>query len=109
MERGVATTVASSTALTEEGLVTPDHERAPVVDEHHDYLYLVSDYSIICHSKIQFLYMLTSFFSLYRVELQKSLERRSNGRTRKTPASYTSPSPRQAKISHDLFPSPRGK
>ncbi|XP_059069122.1 uncharacterized protein LOC131859420 isoform X2 [Cryptomeria japonica] len=81
MERGVATTVASSTALTEEGLVTPDHERAPVVDEHHDYLYL----------------------------LQKSLERRSNGRTRKTPASYTSPSPRQAKISHDLFPSPRGK
>ncbi|GLJ42215.1 hypothetical protein SUGI_0873970, partial [Cryptomeria japonica] len=41
MERGVATTVASSTTLTEEGLVTPDHERAPIVDEHHDYLYAV--------------------------------------------------------------------
>ncbi|GLJ33948.1 hypothetical protein SUGI_0682950 [Cryptomeria japonica] len=68
MERGVAAAVASSIALIEEGLVTPDHEHAPVVDEHHDYL--------------------------YAMELQKSLERRSSGRTRKTPASYTSPSPR---------------
>ncbi|XP_057829990.2 uncharacterized protein LOC131041026 [Cryptomeria japonica] len=82
MECGVVVVVASSIALTKEGLVTPDHERAPVVDEHHDYLYVV--------------------------ELQKSLERRSSGRTRKTPASYTSPSPRQAKISRDLFPSLRG-
>ncbi|GLJ15218.1 hypothetical protein SUGI_0248740 [Cryptomeria japonica] len=55
MECGVAATVASSTALIEEGLVTPDHERAPTVDEHHDYL--------------------------YAVELQKSLERRSSGRS----------------------------
>ncbi|GLJ54626.1 hypothetical protein SUGI_1173560 [Cryptomeria japonica] len=54
MERGVAATLASSIALTE-GLVTPDHERAPVVDEHHGYL--------------------------YAAELQKSLERRSSGRT----------------------------
>ncbi|XP_057812917.2 uncharacterized protein LOC131026939 [Cryptomeria japonica] len=41
MERGVAAAVANSTALTEEGLVTPNHECALVVDEHHDYLYAV--------------------------------------------------------------------
>ncbi|GLJ20572.1 hypothetical protein SUGI_0374410 [Cryptomeria japonica] len=35
LDPGVAATVASFAPLTE-GLVTPNHERAPVVDEHHD-------------------------------------------------------------------------
>lgn len=45
------------------GLVTPDRESDLVVDEKHDYIFVVSNYSIIYHSIILFLYIL--YFDVY--------------------------------------------
>ncbi|XP_059073294.1 caffeic acid 3-O-methyltransferase-like [Cryptomeria japonica] len=42
LPRVIATASHIPVALTEEGLVTPNHECAHVVDEHHDYLYVMS-------------------------------------------------------------------
>ncbi|XP_057861297.2 uncharacterized protein LOC131069764 [Cryptomeria japonica] len=80
LDPGVAATVASFAPLTE-GLVTPNHERAPVVDEHHDIF----------------------------MEVKSSLERRMSEHILKTPTSYASPSSQHSKVARDLFPSPSGK